>query len=68
MNDLPSVATPEETARFLRIGRSTLAKMRLSGKGPVYVKAGRSVTYRRDDVLTWLGEQTRRSTSDVGGL
>ena len=66
MNELPSVATPDETATFLRVGRSTLAKMRLSGKGPSYVKAGRSVTYRREDVETWLEGQRRRSTSDAG--
>ena len=66
MIDLPPVATTNETAAFLRLGRSTLSKMRLSGRGPAYVKAGRSVTYRREDVLAWLREQRRRSTSDTG--
>lgn len=68
MTDLPPVATPDETASFLRLGRSTLAKMRLSGSGPAYVKAGRSVTYRKQDVLAWLDSRSRRSTSEVPAI
>lgn len=64
MTELPAIATPTETAAFLRIGRSTLAKMRLKGSGPSYVKAGRTVTYRREEVLSWLQSRSRRSTSE----
>lgn len=65
MIDLPAVATPKETAAFLRLGGSTLAKMRLAGSGPTFVKVGRTVTYRRDDVLAWLDGKRRQSTSET---
>lgn len=66
MSDLPNVATCDETATFLRIGKSTLAKMRLNGDGPSFCKQGRKVVYRREDVIGWLQAQRRRSTSDPG--
>ncbi|WP_174300469.1 helix-turn-helix domain-containing protein [Caulobacter sp. S45] len=64
MVNLPPVATCVETAAFLRIGKSTLAKMRLTGSGPTYCKQGRKVVYRRDDVLVWLEGRRHRSTSE----
>jgi hypothetical protein len=47
------------SAQWLEIGRS-------SGKyGPPYVLvAPRRIPYRREDVLTWLRERTRQSTSE----
>lgn len=53
-----------DAARHLGISPSTLAKWRLSGKGPRYVKAGRRVLYRPADLDAWQAENTRRSTSD----
>jgi predicted DNA-binding transcriptional regulator AlpA len=47
------------------IAASTLAKMRLTGTGPVYRRAGlRRVIYRWSDVETWLDGCARQSTSD----
>ena len=66
MADLPPIATCDETAAFMRVGKSTLAKMRLTGEGPSYCKQGRKVVYQRQDVLQWLDERRRRSTSDLG--
>jgi hypothetical protein len=46
---------------------STLAKYRLSGLGPVFVKAGmRLVRYRLSSVESWLRTRSRQSTSDSG--
>lgn len=33
---------------------TTLRKWRCTGRGPVFVKAGRSVRYRPEDVEAWL--------------
>ena len=66
MSEFPAVATCDETAAFLRVGKSTLAKMRLRGSGPSFCKQGRKVVYFREDVLNWLGAQRRQSTSDPG--
>jgi predicted DNA-binding transcriptional regulator AlpA len=49
-----------------RIGsRSTLAKWRLSGFGPDYLKLGSRVVYRRRDVDAWLESRKRNSTSQA---
>jgi predicted DNA-binding transcriptional regulator AlpA len=43
---------------------STLEKDRLTGFGPRYVKLGRLVRYSPSDVLAWLAERVRQSTSE----
>jgi hypothetical protein len=57
--------TPEAAAEFLGLAVSTLAKMRLTGNGPVYCKLGRRVVYRREDCEAWLGSRVVRNTSDA---
>ena len=46
----------------------TLQGLRLRGGGPVFFYAGsrRAVRYRRRDVLEWIEQRIRRSTSDPG--
>jgi Helix-turn-helix domain len=39
-----------EAAKVLGLAPSTLAKLQLSGNGPVYCKLGRRVVYRREDL------------------
>ncbi|WP_290952560.1 helix-turn-helix domain-containing protein [Hyphomonas sp.] len=58
--------SPTETARHLRLSASWLAKSRLTGKGPPFIKAGRSVLYDLDDLDEWMTARKRKSTSDVG--
>jgi hypothetical protein len=52
-------------ARYVRLSASTLAKMRLSGNGPAFLKAGRRVLYRRVDLDAWLESRRARHTSDA---
>ena len=66
MMTIPVVLPASEAARALNLSQSTLAKLRLSGKGPVYCKLGRRVVYRREDLEVWLDENRRCSTSDAG--
>jgi hypothetical protein len=42
--------TPEEAAEFIGSTPGTLSTWRCTGKGPVYVKSGRSVRYLRVDL------------------
>lgn len=54
-------------ARLLGLSPSTLAKMRLRGDGPPFIKAGaRVILYAKEDLETWLASRRRRSTSDEG--
>lgn len=54
----------DSAARHLGIASSTLAKLRLSGAGPIYLKLGRRVVYRIGDLNLWLDQHARRSTSE----
>lgn len=53
-----------EAAEQLRLSSSTLAKWRMAGTGPKFIKAGRRVLYREQDLIEWLSESARRSTSE----
>jgi predicted DNA-binding transcriptional regulator AlpA len=54
-----------EAAKLLGLAPSTLAKLRLTGDGPVYCKLGRRVLYRRQDLEAWLETRIARHTSDA---
>jgi predicted DNA-binding transcriptional regulator AlpA len=56
--------TPREAADFLRVSESWLAKARMRGDGPPYVKVGRSVRYRDGALVQWLKSRARLSTSE----
>ena len=54
MKPEPKLKT-SEAAEYLRLSLSTLAKMRVAGKGPRYAKAGsRLIVYDRKDLDAWL--------------
>jgi len=57
--------TPEQTAKMLCVSGSWLAKARLRGDGPRYVKIGRSVRYPKSYVQEYLRLRTRSSTSEL---
>ena len=54
--------TPEELAARLRSKPRTLERWRTDGSGPSYIKIGRRVAYRLDDVEKWLAQQRRAHT------
>jgi predicted DNA-binding transcriptional regulator AlpA len=54
---------PTEVAKMLSVSLSWLAKARLNGSGPPFVKVGRAVRYLRSAVLDWIRARTRTSTS-----
>ena len=55
-----------EAAKYLGLSTSTLAKLRLTGNGPVFCKLGRRVVYRHADLDMYLEASRRSSTSDDG--
>jgi hypothetical protein len=56
---------PRQFSRIIGIPESTLAKMRMHGSGPPFVKIGRSVRYGVRVGLEWMAAHTRRSTSEL---
>jgi hypothetical protein len=65
MTTISVVVPASDAARMLNLSESTLAKLRLSGKGPVYCKLGRRVVYRPEDLAAWLESNRRSSTSGL---
>jgi hypothetical protein len=56
---------PAEVARMLKVSLSWLAKARLTGAGPAYVKVGRNVRYRLGAVQDYIKVRTRASTKEA---
>jgi predicted DNA-binding transcriptional regulator AlpA len=48
------------------LSRRTFEGHRLTGRGPKFLKLGRSVRYALEDLEAWLAASRRRSTSDDG--
>lgn len=47
----------DRTAEMLRIRSQTLTVWRGEGRGPRWLKVGRQVFYRREDICSWLATQ-----------
>jgi predicted DNA-binding transcriptional regulator AlpA len=56
--------TPKEAADALRVSLSWLAKARMRGDGPAFVRVGRSIRYTEAALLQWIRARQRLSTSD----
>jgi len=54
-----------DAARMLNVSTSWLAKARLSGDGPRYVKIGRSVRYPESSIREYIKSRMRGSTSEA---
>ena len=57
--------TQAEAAEALRLSERTLERMRLTGLGPVFVKASQRVLYRTAYQEAWVAAQVRAITSEV---
>jgi hypothetical protein len=54
-----------DAARCLRLSQRTLERLRVSGGGPKFVRAGaRRILYRLEDIQTWLDDRVVGSTSE----
>jgi predicted DNA-binding transcriptional regulator AlpA len=57
--------TAKEAARFLKVSLSWLAKARMRGDGPPYIRVGRSIRYAESALLQWMKSRQRLSTSEM---
>jgi predicted DNA-binding transcriptional regulator AlpA len=55
---------PRDVAKILGVSTSWLAKARLSGEGPRFVKIGRSVRYPESSLREYVKARTKGLTSE----
>lgn len=60
-----ALLTPKEAANRLRVSLSWLAKARMRGDGPPYIKVGRAIRYSEAAILQWMKSRQRLSTSEL---
>lgn len=59
-----ALLTPEEAAKRLTLRPKTLARWRWAGRGPRFIKIGRSVRYAESEIQAFIASGMRKSTSD----
>ena len=62
---METLLNPHEAAAALRLSQHTLKKLRVSGRGPKFIRANRSIRYRQSDIEEWLDGRVRQSTSEL---
>lgn len=60
---MSKVLTEQEAAPQVGLAVSTLQKLRVNGGGPRFLKLGRSVRYREEDLTEWLAARVVNSTA-----
>lgn len=61
------ILNTQEAAEYVRLGKPTLERFRITGAGPTYCQLGRAVRYRKTDLDAWLETRLTRSTSQGVG-
>ncbi|MBF58277.1 helix-turn-helix domain-containing protein [Halomonas sp. FeN2] len=60
----PTLLDQKQVATYLGKSVAWCERSRWDGTGPRFIKVGRAVRYRADDVLAWLEANTRTNTSE----
>lgn len=60
-----SMLATKAAAAFLDLSTATLEAWRCRGGGPVFVKLGKAVRYRKSDLDAFLNSRTFANTSQV---
>jgi predicted DNA-binding transcriptional regulator AlpA len=64
-NGRERLLTAKDTADRLLLSPSWLAKARMRGDGPPFVKLGRSIRYSEGALAEWMKSRVRLSTSET---
>lgn len=59
---LVGLLSPSEAGGLLGMTVGALAQLRYTGTGPKFVKLGRTVRYRHEDLIGWVEASLRTST------
>jgi predicted DNA-binding transcriptional regulator AlpA len=63
MNDDP-ILNNRKAALYLGCSESMLNKLRVTGGGPVFIKIGAMIGYRKSSLDIWTRERSFRSTTE----
>jgi predicted DNA-binding transcriptional regulator AlpA len=63
-NEIGPLLHPAQVAKLLAVSLSWLAKSRLNGTGPRFIKIGRAVRYAQSAVREFILSRQRVSTSE----
>jgi hypothetical protein len=63
---MTTLLTEQDAAALLKVTKKTLQAWRYRGAGPQFLKVGRCVRYRPEDLQTFVLMSLRSSTSDPG--
>jgi excisionase family DNA binding protein len=47
-----------QAAKLLSVSPRTLQNWRIAGEGPPFIRIGRAIRYRREDILRWIEAHT----------
>ncbi len=61
---IANLMTPKEASAVLKVSLSWLAKARMRGDGPPYIRVGRSIRYGEAALIQWMRSRQRSSTSE----
>lgn len=61
---LPELLMEAQVARLLSFSARTLQAWRLNGSGPPYLRVGRAIRYRRQDLIVWIEQNTVSSSTE----
>lgn len=56
-HDLSVLMDPTEVSQYLGVPTGTLANWRYQRRGPAFVRVGRHVRYRAEDVAEWIAQR-----------
>jgi hypothetical protein len=63
---MQTLLNQREAAAALRLSERTLERYRVTGEGPPFVRTGKRIAYRPEDLSAWVSAHVVTSTSDTG--
>ena len=63
-----ALLTPAEVSRYLGVPAGTLANWRYQERGPAFLRVGRHVRYRSEDIDSWVQSQLADASTCRGTL
>lgn len=65
IHELHRYLTVCEAAEYLRVSKSFLDKLRVTGGGPIFIKSGSRVLYSIERLDEWMTAREFASTSEI---